>query len=607
MKKIATYQPRSGPYGASASLQRLLFLLTIIFISCPLALTAQEDQELPKIVIVDLEPTGALKQSLIEKQAESIASILENSMFKFAEQKYGRRDDLKASATISPDGDNETLDAEVSADTVEEKVLVGDEEESRRLLELSDGAEIVIDGDTTVSVSGNVQILFDNSLKKDIASLLVDIQKSSLATDEALAISDFLRTEIKNTGVFSIVEREQVKNIIKERQLELTGITESDNQDLLQLGKLAAAERILLGSVGRLYGKIIVTTRLVDVSTGEVLFANNIYTEEEDLEYYVKQLARDIAEKGVAQRRSVSLDEIKSLLKKRDYRSARQFLTVYLQHHPADAETQSMNAVIYENLSRQNYREAKTALRKQKFQLARDLINEAIAVNNDERYFDLRNTIDIEEEKYLQKEKEQIERQKQLEEERRERRAENEAIGFTARAQNYYQGITVNGLLLGPSYMIDVSDALELTLDTGKWGGELLYTGEIGKRPNPGNTNLNWMSYIGLNCSYVPDNGTTTLLFRAYLGPFLSWAVKIGNFALQVGFDGGGMLWWNNNLSAANGLLFGATGGALGLVQIKVYKGLGIYAGIKADYLYFPADTANSGPALRFLGGLTVR
>jgi len=584
------------------------FLFLILLFSGILLFAQEEDSEtvpsdsLYRIVIVDLEPKGGiLREDVLDRQAGSIASILEHALVRIREESPVKSELVEGKAFMETEDKTTVTAADREEGDTSEGPGGEEERGGKSEIEIEGKSEITIRGKAKVNIEGRTEINFDNRLEEDIRELLESSEKS-LDVDEASEISNILRTAVIRTQAFQVVEREEVEKLLEESKLSLAGLA-TNEETLQEVGKMFAAERILLGTVGRLYGKIIITTRLVDVSTGEVVFANNIYSSEEDLVYYIEELAREIARKGVAERREVSLEEVEEYIGKRDYRSARQYLTMYLQRNKATEKTQEFYSIIIENLSDQNYKEARRALRRDRFQYARDLINEAISLSAEKRFFELRNEIDLAEDEYVRKQKEEEERRRRLEELRREREEELEVIGFRGLVKRYYEGITVNGFHIGASYEIDVTNDFEFTFWPPQWGGEILLINEVFDPPNKGNTSFNWLGYIGTNVTYVTSEAVPTVKIRPYLSPFIAWGLKLGNFIIKLGIDGGGVFWLGN--AFPEGYFLGASAGGLGMVEIKVYRRMSIYGGAKADYVFFPADMSANEVTLRFFGGLT--
>lgn len=102
------------------------------------------------------------------------------------------------------------------------------------------------------------------------------------------AISEAVDAQLANTlinqGRFGLVERQHLESILQELKLSQTALI--DPKTALEVGKIAAAEGMLLGTVAetsRTHDKpqsLEIYIRLVDVSTTDILAATDIYGEE---------------------------------------------------------------------------------------------------------------------------------------------------------------------------------------------------------------------------------------------------------------------------------------------------------------------------------------
>jgi TolB-like protein len=110
---------------------------------------------------------------------------------------------------------------------------------------------------------------------------IMDFQADGISRQEARRITDLIRTEIINTGKFSVIERNQLDKILKEQGFQQTGIT--DESSAVKVGKILSANKILVGSVMMLSGTIVINGRIVDVEKGVASFGE-------------KQIARHSAE-----------------------------------------------------------------------------------------------------------------------------------------------------------------------------------------------------------------------------------------------------------------------------------------------------------------------
>jgi TolB-like protein len=89
------------------------------------------------------------------------------------------------------------------------------------------------------------------------------------------AIAEFLTTSLVNLAYFDVVEREQLKRIIEEQSLSHTGALESAQK----LGEIMGIDVFIMGSVTLLGELVEIDSRLVDVSTGRVITAQNVSAE----------------------------------------------------------------------------------------------------------------------------------------------------------------------------------------------------------------------------------------------------------------------------------------------------------------------------------------
>ncbi|MDD5066170.1 MAG: CsgG/HfaB family protein [bacterium] len=105
----------------------------------------------------------------------------------------------------------------------------------------------------------------DKAEKPRIA--VMDLEAKGVSTDEAEAVADFLRTDLINTEKFTVIERSRMQDIIKEQQMSLSGLTES--QKAAKIGKILNCKFILVGTLSRLGSQYFLNVRAVDVETGE--------------------------------------------------------------------------------------------------------------------------------------------------------------------------------------------------------------------------------------------------------------------------------------------------------------------------------------------------
>jgi TolB-like protein len=107
---------------------------------------------------------------------------------------------------------------------------------------------------------------------------------------QARQISDLLESELLKTGAFKLVERTKMDFILAEKKLVYSGLAEKERS--VELARLVGAKAALFGSVSRNDKGYIISVKLVDTGTGELLVVDN-RSEVED--YRFKQAARELA------------------------------------------------------------------------------------------------------------------------------------------------------------------------------------------------------------------------------------------------------------------------------------------------------------------------
>ena len=92
-------------------------------------------------------------------------------------------------------------------------------------------------------------------------------------------VAELIRGEMINTGKYTVIERAQMNRILKEQGLQRTGCT--DISCAVEIGKILSARKILIGTVMKLGGMIVITGRIVDVKSGAGEFSEKQSAESE--------------------------------------------------------------------------------------------------------------------------------------------------------------------------------------------------------------------------------------------------------------------------------------------------------------------------------------
>jgi TolB-like protein len=97
------------------------------------------------------------------------------------------------------------------------------------------------------------------------------VAKGVNATDADI-ISERIRVDLVNSGVFRVMERGQMAEILKEQGFQKSGIC-NEKSCIVEVGQLLGVQRILAGTVGKVGSTYEISISLIDVATGEMLFA----------------------------------------------------------------------------------------------------------------------------------------------------------------------------------------------------------------------------------------------------------------------------------------------------------------------------------------------
>jgi hypothetical protein len=94
-----------------------------------------------------------------------------------------------------------------------------------------------------------------------------------VSEQDAQSISLLFETELQKTEAFTLIEMLKVDRIINAQKYSLSGIV--DESQAVEIGRLLAADQIVIGSVGKVAALYYLTVKILDVETGEYITAEN--------------------------------------------------------------------------------------------------------------------------------------------------------------------------------------------------------------------------------------------------------------------------------------------------------------------------------------------
>lgn len=109
---------------------------------------------------------------------------------------------------------------------------------------------------------------------------VLDLQPKGTSKIVAGVVTDIIRSEMIKTGLYIVIERSQMAEVLKEQSFQMTGCVEQSCA--IQIGKMLSARKVLMGELGMVGKSYMITVRIVDVEKGASEFAANEKADSED-------------------------------------------------------------------------------------------------------------------------------------------------------------------------------------------------------------------------------------------------------------------------------------------------------------------------------------
>ncbi|OGK06475.1 MAG: hypothetical protein A2487_21370 [Candidatus Raymondbacteria bacterium RifOxyC12_full_50_8] len=98
---------------------------------------------------------------------------------------------------------------------------------------------------------------------------VLDLEADAVTASEAKTLTNKLRGELINTGHFTVIERGQMDEILKEQGFQQTGCT--SQECAVEVGQLLGVKYMVAGSIGKVGSIFLVSLRLIDVTKGNIV------------------------------------------------------------------------------------------------------------------------------------------------------------------------------------------------------------------------------------------------------------------------------------------------------------------------------------------------
>ena len=126
--------------------------------------------------------------------------------------------------------------------------------------------------------------------------------------------ANILVSELAAKPVFTVIERSRLRKILDEQGLAMTGLL--DTSKAAEVGKLLAANYLIMGHISSLGRGMVVTSKMVDVQTGSIVAAPKVtVSSERALQGAIQELANKLV--AAAEGRSTAVAD--SFKVRRDY------------------------------------------------------------------------------------------------------------------------------------------------------------------------------------------------------------------------------------------------------------------------------------------------
>ena len=97
---------------------------------------------------------------------------------------------------------------------------------------------------------------------------VVDFDAKGVSDTVASALTDRFASELFNLGIFRLIERERVGEVLNEQGFQQSGCTTAECA--VELGQMLGTEKIITGSISKVGNVFSVSSRIINVESGEI-------------------------------------------------------------------------------------------------------------------------------------------------------------------------------------------------------------------------------------------------------------------------------------------------------------------------------------------------
>jgi|GEM_PF-3355207 len=450
---------------------------------------------------------------------------------------------------------------------------------------------------------------------RTISIVVLDLRPTGgLTREETETINEYLRGEISGLPAYRVIEQARIRDVMEVSELQqLSGMYElNGGADRL---RLTGAEQVTIGSVGRLFDRIVVSVRLVELANGEIAFSYTAHAAPDEIYPILDEIVQRIREYGDLRYRRITVADVRELADAGRYAEAQGRLEMYLRQQrrneePVDdsADFVALRGTINANLYEDYLKQARRYRRRDEYIEARRAVTRAIALQPTSEALAERDRILLAEEEYQR----EIERQERLIQLRADERERQESAGVylspLEAVRVYWGAVSPTPHRIHLSRSRQVADDLAVPDGVDSWG--LGYNRSF--RLNAGEEedgdaraiDARGLAVAGILIDYEELDSVNTLSVHATLAPYSAIAAKLTNLVLTIGVDGGAMLRYGERFSGAWDLY--PTIGAFAITDLMVLRSTGVHAGVRLDRAFGSDQPGRSPFFVRVFSGVSL-
>lgn len=91
---------------------------------------------------------------------------------------------------------------------------------------------------------------------------------SGMTNETAITLTNRFRNGMTQAGVFTLVERSAIEQVLQEQRFSVSDIADPDNAP--ELGRLLTASKLMVGDIGKVGQTYSIFVRLIDAQTGSI-------------------------------------------------------------------------------------------------------------------------------------------------------------------------------------------------------------------------------------------------------------------------------------------------------------------------------------------------